>query len=601
MKFFCTLAGLCLVVQPLLTAPKSLMNIKIDTATRTINVKNQSSGGSTYIIDFGDGIQEKNTTVVDYVHTYAMPGVYQVCMITLLVSPASNTIQADTLCKTIEIPDVSCTALFDVQTDGLIVKMTNQSVGDYKKTYWYIEGIKQWVNKDEVTYPVSKPGYYTVRLRVEGKYCVSEKDTTILLRPDTFTCVANFSFTQMGNNTVIFKNLSSGQWTNLQWIFGDGNYSTESNPTHTYTHPGNFRVKLILLDSLRNITSEYTSFVKLANEALQYLPDFEALTSSDTNRVQLLNRSTAATPCSYLWSFGDGYVSTDSAPEHLYTLPGRYTVCLTQVAEKKRYTTCKPIVVGEEDGPLSFSYLITGTRRVAFSPSWASVPDRVEWDFGDGITSTKEMPVHQYRYDSIYMVNLKAFWGNRSEVVYQIVNLTADPTKLVARFTSQSNQLKATSKRIRYRGALSGDVSRIRFEWNFGEGSIDTLNLDPNYTYTTDSVYTVCLKVFNDLTNDSDQYCQQVRVGNVAVQLPANSLPMSVIQREGFIQLYCLYQTSDQVRIALYDMEGRMVRHIYTGHVSAGQHTYGFNCSKGVYVIRLWGNSHAAIEKIIVF
>ncbi|MGC8802914.1 MAG: PKD domain-containing protein [Bacteroidales bacterium] len=186
-------------------------------------------------------------------------------------------------------------------------------------------------------------------------------------------------------------------------------------------------------------------------------------------------------------------------------------------------------------------------------------------------------------------------------MAYQIVNLTADPAKLIARFATQNSQLKATSKRIRYRGVLSGDVSRTRFEWSFDDGSVDTLNLDPDYTYTTDSVYTVCLKVFNDLTNDSDQYCQQVRVGNVSVGFPQRRSSIQVTQHNGMVWLNYTFQQSERVHIDLLDMAGRKLRNIYAGFIPAGKQTFRFYCDKGAYVIQLRGNSHSATEKIIVF
>ena len=46
------------------------------------------------------------------------------------------------------------------------------------------------------------------------------------------------------NLTVQFNDQSSGEPTSWLWNFGDGNSSTEQNPTHTYNAPGTFTVSL---------------------------------------------------------------------------------------------------------------------------------------------------------------------------------------------------------------------------------------------------------------------------------------------------------------------------------------------------------------------
>jgi PKD repeat protein len=45
--------------------------------------------------------------------------------------------------------------------------------------------------------------------------------------------------------------------------------------------------------------------------------------------VSFTDVSTATTPLSFDWDFGDGFTSTEQSPVHQYNSPGTYTVRLT--------------------------------------------------------------------------------------------------------------------------------------------------------------------------------------------------------------------------------------------------------------------------------
>lgn len=60
---------------------------------------------------------------------------------------------------------------------------------------------------------------------------------------DSWHQVVQFNSIPQGALTYEFQNMSQRS-DNFIWDFGDGNYSTEVNPTHTYAYPGLYQVKL---------------------------------------------------------------------------------------------------------------------------------------------------------------------------------------------------------------------------------------------------------------------------------------------------------------------------------------------------------------------
>ncbi len=54
---------------------------------------------------------------------------------------------------------------------------------------------------------------------------------------------SSFTFTQNGNDAIFTNTTLNGR--NYEWSFGDGNFSTQKNPVHPYTAPGNYNVQLV--------------------------------------------------------------------------------------------------------------------------------------------------------------------------------------------------------------------------------------------------------------------------------------------------------------------------------------------------------------------
>jgi len=146
-------------------------------------------------------------------------------------------------------------------------------------------------------------------------------------------CQAMFYFIQDSSDlaTFYFQDYSLGTITSWLWNFGDGNTSTEQNPTHTYAEPGIYIVTL----TVNGANCENTMYMIVATDdnilyentcAALYLP----FIYPDELTVFLLNLS-SPDAISYTWDYGDGTTSSDPFGFHQYAESGVYTITLTIV------------------------------------------------------------------------------------------------------------------------------------------------------------------------------------------------------------------------------------------------------------------------------
>jgi PKD repeat protein len=113
------------------------------------------------------------------------------------------------------------------------------------------------------------------------------------------------------------------------WDFGDGNTSTDKNPTHIYNTPGNYSIKLTVRNEIG--FDEMTLAVpELAMSSIPVVAGFSYEHFNDNNfapnKVIFSNNSSGANQ--FYWYFGDGIEDNDDEPTHVYNSQGTYTVKL---------------------------------------------------------------------------------------------------------------------------------------------------------------------------------------------------------------------------------------------------------------------------------
>lgn len=154
---------------------------------------------------------------------------------------------------------------------------------------------------------------------------VSSDGQVAILLPSIAFGADNYTICE--TETISFINITENA-ISYQWIFEGGtpNTSIDFEPTVQYDSAGIYAVTLIAngnagVDTL--IQTNYITVNPLTNAAFEINNDSLELSSPI---AIFTNNSTDAV--SYLWDFGDGAISTDQNPYHIYSSTGEYLVKL---------------------------------------------------------------------------------------------------------------------------------------------------------------------------------------------------------------------------------------------------------------------------------
>jgi|GEM_PF-4686678 len=187
------------------------------------------------------------------------------------------------------------------------------------------------------------------------------------------------------------------------WSLGEGDFSVQYSPAHTYLKPGIDTVILTATSSQGCSASLKKTVIVDALPALAFAAPVEAcagITVTFNDSSALLNKGTLK----YGWVFGDGDSSSQYSPIHSYQNPGNYKIELAAISA----IGCtgklqKSIVINAL--PATGFIDSANNRVLIFIPADLNLSN-YSWDFGDGTNSTLVKPTHTYAKDSSYDVSL---------------------------------------------------------------------------------------------------------------------------------------------------------------------------------------------------
>ncbi len=332
------------------------------------------------------------------------------------------------------------------------------------------------------------------------------------------------------------------------WDFGDGtgDTTTAPNASHLYPNIGTYRVRLISIDSATcNIAdTSYKNIRAGDNKAnldfiSQKLPPCTNLSYSFTNT------STATRggfdPNAFTWDFGDNtpLVTQSNTPPVMHTFagPGTYKVKLT-ITDTAFCNSPADTIKTVRLSPQVKALFSTPARGcVPYNAIFANNSLgglNFLWDFGDGSTSTVEVPTHLYTTVGTYTVRLYAYDStscNKVDSTSFLITVSPIPTASFTYNPITPQENTATNFVNNSRGATS-------YLWNFGDG--DTSNLvNPQHLFNASKTFNVCLKATNDAGCSADTCINVTALVKPLVAVPSAFTPgrfgtNGIIRVEGF-------------------------------------------------------------------
>ena len=118
----------------------------------------------------------------------------------------------------------------------------------------------------------------------------------------------------------------------FDWEFGDSSTGSGTSPTHQYSNPGSYYVKLNVVD-VNKKTPAYGGVLITAKEKppIKSVTITPSITSGDAPLSVSFSSNVdgGVSPFSYSWNYGDGSTDAGSTTQHSYQNAGTYTVTLT--------------------------------------------------------------------------------------------------------------------------------------------------------------------------------------------------------------------------------------------------------------------------------
>jgi gliding motility-associated-like protein len=439
--------------------------------------------------NFGDN---STSSLKDPTHTYANAGNFNVTLTmntsqgctASLTKPLINhpipvaAFSAPNVCQGNATPFTDLTSIISIDT----ISTWNWSFGDGSTS-----------SQPSPVHLYADTGTYNVQLIVNSNFgCADTANHNVTVY---FTPVAQYTAANdCWGNAILFQNNSSaGSGISYQWHFGDGNTSSAQSPAHSYSTHGVYHTELIVttINGCADTASQQVTVYAVPQAS------FNAQDVCDGMPVTFNNTSSIASGTfSSTWHFGDGNLSSNTNPIHVYADSGNYTVKLVVISDNNCSDSISQNirVYFQPVADFNVQSVCLGTPSDFMNQSHVPADITYYWNFNDGNTSNAVHPSHTYALADTFQVELivtTSFGCTDSITKAAIVHPLPIP-----QFSARDVCLGFPIIFINQSTIQSGSVQQ--YDWDFGDGNNST-QPSPTYNYAVPGAYTVQLKATSSL------------------------------------------------------------------------------------------------------
>lgn len=433
---------------------------------------------------FEGGTPQTSTESNPFVQ-YSAPGYYDVTLISWNAY-GSDTLHIENAIEVLDRPFVD----FNFISDTLVIQFTS-TISDEDSFQWDF-GDGNTSTLENPTHIYSAYGSYLVTLTAENSCGTRSVQQEILVQSLPTAAFTTNDNPVCAGGQVQFINNSSSSATSYQWTFEGGvpATSTDREPVVTYATPGTYNVSLTVTNNSGSSNAIINDYITVEEWPLSSF-------SYTTDTLVFSGQFTGTQGVSVVWNFGDGSVSTDLNPTHVYPDFGTYDVTLVSSNSCGQDTISQivNVFIRPEAGINTSSTSECYEDSIQFFNMSTGPYTSLLWRFegGEPATSTEENPVIFYPTGGTFDVELTITNPSGSDILLleDYIDIEGVP---VADFTSTISGLEFSGN---FNGSFADDIL-----WDFGDNST-SMEWNPVHTYGAEGTYTVTMIVSNECSADT--------------------------------------------------------------------------------------------------